>query len=37
MPVADVPVLGTGKTDYVGVAKMVAKTAETPVERAAPK
>jgi len=37
IPVADVPVLGTGKTDYVGVARMVAKTAETPVERAAPK
>ena len=32
IPVTDVPVLGTGKTDYVGVAKIVAKDAETPLE-----
>jgi acyl-[acyl-carrier-protein]-phospholipid O-acyltransferase/long-chain-fatty-acid--[acyl-carrier-protein] ligase len=35
IPVTDVPVLGTGKTDYVGVAKIVAKTVETPLERSA--
>ncbi|MEA2823808.1 MAG: acyl-[acyl-carrier-protein]-phospholipid O-acyltransferase [Alphaproteobacteria bacterium] len=35
IPVADVPVLGTGKTDYVGVAKIVAKTTETPLEPSA--
>ena len=36
IPVTEVPVLGTGKTDYIGVAKIVAKTAETPLERSAP-
>jgi len=35
IPVTDIPVLGTGKTDYVGVAKIVAKDAETPVEKSA--
>ena len=30
IPVTDVPVLGTGKTDYVSVAKMVAETVEGP-------
>jgi acyl-[acyl-carrier-protein]-phospholipid O-acyltransferase/long-chain-fatty-acid--[acyl-carrier-protein] ligase len=29
IPVTDVPVLGTGKTDYVGVAKIVARDAHT--------
>jgi acyl-[acyl-carrier-protein]-phospholipid O-acyltransferase/long-chain-fatty-acid--[acyl-carrier-protein] ligase len=28
--VNDIPVLGTGKTDYLGVAKIVAKDAEAP-------
>jgi len=32
IPVMDIPALGTGKTDYVGVAKIVAKSAETAVE-----
>ena len=32
IPITDIPVLGTGKTDYVGVAKIVAKNAETGVE-----
>jgi len=32
IPVTDIPALGTGKTDYVGVAKIVAKNAETGVE-----
>ena len=32
IPVTDVPVLGTGKTDYVSVAKIVAKHAETAFE-----
>jgi acyl-[acyl-carrier-protein]-phospholipid O-acyltransferase/long-chain-fatty-acid--[acyl-carrier-protein] ligase len=32
IPVADVPVLGTGKTDYVSVSKIVAKHAETALE-----
>jgi len=29
IPITDIPVLGTGKTDYVSVAKMVAETGET--------
>jgi acyl-[acyl-carrier-protein]-phospholipid O-acyltransferase/long-chain-fatty-acid--[acyl-carrier-protein] ligase len=32
IPVMDVPVLGTGKTDYFGVAKIVAKDTETAFE-----
>ena len=32
IPVTDVPVLGTGKTDYGGVANIVAKNAETAFE-----
>jgi len=31
IPVVEIPVLGTGKTDYVSVAKTVAATAETPI------
>jgi acyl-[acyl-carrier-protein]-phospholipid O-acyltransferase/long-chain-fatty-acid--[acyl-carrier-protein] ligase len=37
IPVTDIPVLGTGKTDYVSVAKIVAKDAETAVETSAGK
>jgi hypothetical protein len=37
IPVTDVPVLGTGKTDYVSVAKIVAKDAETAFETSAGK
>ncbi|HMI94943.1 MAG TPA: AMP-binding protein [Micropepsaceae bacterium] len=37
VPVTDVPVLGTGKTDYVTVAKIVTKDTETAVETSAGK
>ncbi len=37
IPVTDVPMLGTGKTDYVGVAKIVAKDSETAFETPAGK
>jgi len=31
IPVTDVPVLGTGKTDYIAVAKIVAQAGETSI------